>query len=108
MSQPRDEDQHAAPAELSELAPRPEWVSGLEQLGHDAARLRIESASWMVTAGRAARWFLPAAAAAALACWWLAARAPSAGIAPTTPALVAGSSREATRAMFEVTLRGLP
>lgn len=108
MSQQRHEDQDAPPAELGELAPRQAWVSGLEQLGHDAAHLRIESASWMATAGRAAPWFLPAAAAAALACWWLAARGPSAGVAPTTPALAAGSSREATRAMFEVTLRGLP
>lgn len=114
MSQPRDHrppprEPEAPQVDLRALTARAEWVRDLGQVGRAAARRRADSASWTFAAGRAARWFLPAAAAVALACWWLAARRSGADARPTPPAaLTAGSELEARQAMLAVTMGGQP
>ena len=104
----RDHDRPRA-VDLSELAPRATWVSRLEEAGLQAAHRRAQGATWADGVSRSARWFIPAAAVLASACWWLTARhLARADALPPPAALAAGSEREQREVMLAVTLGEQP
>lgn len=79
---------------LDPIAPRAEWVSGLGATGREAARRREEQGTWSAGLASAGRWFLPLAAATALACWIASALSPPART-HGSPLIADGSEREA-------------
>lgn len=95
MSQRREaKDDEADRVAIEPLAPRAAWTAGLAAIGREAARRREEDGSFAAGLASTGRWFLPLAAAVALACWvaqGLSPRAHEHG----SPSIAAGSEQEA-------------
>jgi hypothetical protein len=100
------DDKDREPLSLAPLAPGEAWVEKLPALGLRAARRREEKGDATLGAGlgAAARWFLPLAAAATVACWAIAAQLAPAGEPAARSVAMLGASTGSDAELIELLL----